>query len=145
MRAFLVAVLACIVASGPSGALGASTRLRQVSLRNLPLREGERIAAVQVEVTGARFRNVQIPDDWGFDVGPPVGKTSILKGTAQHGSAMLSTPGELRRFLTLAFYDSINLPFTIKVSLVLYRYDKQKKESDRTIQLPSECIVMEDA
>src|SRR5580704_10104594 len=121
-------------------------RARDFSLRNLPLKDGERIEAIEIEVAGARFRNVRIPDDWGINISPPESDVSVLKGVAQHGTAMLFTSSEFQRFLTLAFYDygEFNRPFTIKVKLTLYLYDKIKGESERTLDLGDKCIALEE-
>jgi hypothetical protein len=121
-------------------------RVRDVSLRGLQLKDGERIEAIEVEVAHARFRNVHIPDDWGIDVGPPEAGVSVLKGVAQHGTAMLFTSSEFQRFLTLAFYDygAFDGPFTIKVKLTHFRYDNVKGESERTLDLSSRNIVLEE-
>jgi hypothetical protein len=139
MRAFVVMLLctgAIIAATAPA-------RVRELSFRKLPLRDGERIAAIQVDLTGATFSKVSIPYDWGFDISPPVADACTLKGTAQHGSAFLSA-NQLQKFATLAFYASPESPFTIRASVLLYSYDqKSQKESQRTIDLPKECIVLE--
>jgi hypothetical protein len=118
-------------------------RIREVSLRKLPLRDGERIAAIQIDVTGATFRKASIPYDWGFDITPPVAGASTLKGTAQHSSAFVSAE-ELQKFVALAFYPSLETPFTIKASVVLYSYDqKTKQEAQRSLDVPRECIIVE--
>jgi hypothetical protein len=118
-------------------------RVREVSLRNLPLRNGERIAAIEIDVTGATFSKVSIPYDWGFDISPPVAGACTLKATGQHGSAFVS-PDDLQKFVTLRSYASAEPPFTIKASVALYSYDQNtKKESQRSIDVPQECIVIE--
>jgi len=121
-------------------------RVQEVSLRNVPLNEGERIAAVEVEVSGASFSAVRVPIDWGFDVGAPVSGIAVLKGEAAHGVGMPFTTMEFQRFLTLALYDygQFSAPFTIKAKLTLYRYDKKAGESERTIEVPTDSIVLEE-
>jgi hypothetical protein len=105
MKTLLAFLLLCGAGFAATDTPLIPVRIREVSLRNVPLKEGERIAAIKVEVTGARFRGVRIPDDWGVDVGAPSADVSVLKGVAQHGTAMLFTTDEFQRFLTLAFYD----------------------------------------
>jgi hypothetical protein len=80
------AVLLSAAALIAANAAPKPVRVRKVSLRKLPIREGESIAAIQIDVTGATFRKVSMPYDWGFDIRPPVGDAYTLKGTAQHSS-----------------------------------------------------------
>lgn len=147
MKTVLAFLLLCSVAIAATDTLLKSLRplrLRELSLQNVALKEGERIASVEVEVGGARFSGVHIPPDWGFEAGAPVSGVSVLKGGAAHGVGMLSTTDEFQRFLTLAFYDYDHGAFSIKVKLGLYLFDPKKGESERTIELPSESIVLEE-
>src|SRR5437868_1940569 len=83
----LVAVLLSSAALIATGAAAERARTRALSFRNLPLRPGERIAAIQINIIGAAFQKLSIPYDWGVDVTPPEGDACTLKATGQHGGA----------------------------------------------------------
>lgn len=144
MRTLLVILLFSSVVIAATD-VAKPARVRQLSFRNLPLRKGERVAAIQIDVTGAAFQKVSIPYDWGVDVSPPVSDACRLKATAQHGAAFLTTLRDLQKFVMLAFYDTqFTRPFSIEASVVGYSYDrKTQKEEQRVIKLPKECIVIE--
>jgi hypothetical protein len=122
------------------------TQTRELSFRKLPLRPGERIAAIQIDITGAAFQKVSIPYDWGIEITPPVGDACTLKATGQHGSAFLfPTSPELHRFATLSLDPPPpSRPFTVEVQFVGYSYDSAtQKEEQRLIKLPKECVVIQ--
>lgn len=122
-------------------------RLTEVSLRSVPLKEGERITSIEVEVTDASFSALHIPIDWSFEVGASVSGVAVLKGEAAHGVGMPYDLAEFQRFLTLAHYDNgqYGKPFAIKARLGLCLYDQRtKKESERVIELSPKCIVLEE-
>jgi hypothetical protein len=148
MRVFLL-----IVCLSLTGAAVAATdtflrpvRVLEVSLRNVPLEEGERIAEIEMEVRGASFSVVRLPIDWSMEVGAPVSGVAVLKGLAAHGVGMPFTTAEFQRFVTLAIYDygQFNSPLTIKAKLVLYHHDKRTGDSERTLDLACENLALEE-
>jgi hypothetical protein len=139
---FLVAVVLSVAlyASGDDDTFK-PVRLRQVSLRNVSLVEGDRIAAIELVIGGASFDSVHIPIDWNFDIGAPISGVATLKANAAHGVGMPFTLLPFQRFVTLAFYDygKWSSPFTIKATIVLYNGDKE-----RTIELRKTNIALEE-
>ena len=136
---FSAALIAASTAAEPA-------RTRVVSFRKLPLRPGERIAAIQIDITGAAFQKVSIPYDWGVEITPPVGDACTLKGTGQHGGAFLfPTSRNLHQFVTLSLDPPPpSRPFSVEVQMVGYLYDRNtQKEDQQLIKLPKECIVIE--
>jgi len=144
MKTLLVFLLLCSVAAAAKDTLLKPVRLREMSLQKVPLREGERIASIEVELAGASFSVVRIPVDWSFEVSAPVSGIAVLKGEAAHGVGMPFTTEEFQRFATLAFYDygSPQREFSVKVKLGLFLYDQKKRESERMIELLPECVVL---
>jgi hypothetical protein len=147
MKTLFAFLLLCSVAVAAKDTPLKPVRIREVSLQKVPLKEGERIASIEVEVAGASFSSVHIPIDWSFEAGAPVSGVAVLKGEAAHGVGMPFTADEFQRFVTLAFYDH-GFPqreFSIKVKLGLYLYDpKKKSESERVIELSSDSIVLKE-
>ena len=135
---FSMLMIAAIIAAEPA-------RNRELSFQKLPLRQGERIAAIQIDITGAAFQKVSVPHDWGLEVTPPVGDFCTLKATAQHGASFLfSTSPELNNFVTLVDSPQLARPFRVEAQITGYSYDpKTQKEEQRVIKLPKECIVIE--
>ena len=82
---------------------GAVQYERGVSLHGVVLKPGERIESIEVTVSGAVFRSVQIPLDWSFDIGSPISGISTLKGEAGHGTAMPFDIASFQHFLSLGF------------------------------------------
>jgi hypothetical protein len=145
MKAFFASLLISVVAVTAQTTPLKPVRLQALSLQNVALKEGERIASIEVEVSGASFRNVRIPIDWSFDVAAPISGVAVLKGEAAHGVGMLFSTGEFQRFLCLASYGSEQRQFGIKVRLGLYRNDPvQHRESETVLEIPAECIVLEE-
>jgi len=109
----------------------------------LPLKAGERVAAIQIDIAGASFKKVSIPYDWGLDVSPPVAEVCTLKAFGQHSSAFLS-PNQFNEFATLEMYGSRDSePFAVRANIVAILYDSSDKEHQRVIKLPKECIVVD--
>ena len=144
MKTLLTCLLMCSLAAAQRDTLIKPVRLRDLSLQKVPLKEGERIASIEVEVAGASFSSVHIPVDWSFDVGAPVSCVALLKGEAAHGVGMPFTTDAFQRFLTLAFYEYgyKQRQFSIKVKLGLYLHDAEKGESERVIELLPESIAL---
>jgi len=134
---FSAALIAASTAAEPA-------RTRVVSFRKLPLRPGERIAAIQIDVAGATFSKVSIPYDWGLDVSAPVAEACTLKAFGQHSSAFLS-PKQLKHIATLMLYNATDArQFSVEAQVVAISYDRvTDKESQRVIKLPKECILIE--
>jgi hypothetical protein len=144
MKKLLVFLLLCSVAVSSKETPLKPVRVRELSLQQVPLKEGERIASVEVQVAGASFSSVRIPIDWSFEVGAPVSGVAVLKGAAAHGVGMPFTADEFQRFVTLAFYEH-GFPqgeFSIKVKLGLYLNDQKKGESERVIELSAGSIIL---
>ena len=131
-------LLAFLLATAAVHAMEESAPL---SLRKVPLREGERIASIEVVAAGGRFTDLRIPIDWGFDVGAPVSGVSTLRGTAAHGVGMPFRTDDFQRFVRVIF--SARPDLSVKVRLGLYLYDPKKGESERTIELAPESIALE--
>jgi hypothetical protein len=145
MKTFLAFLLLCSAAVSAKDTLLKPAHLRDVSLQKLPLKEGERIASIEVTAVGASFINVHIPIDWSFEIGAPVSGVAVLKGEAAHGVGMLFTADEFQRFVTLAFCDHETPPreSSIKVKLGVFFFDRNTKwESERVIELSPESIVL---
>ncbi len=144
MKSLFVFLVFCSVAFAANDEPIRPAQVREVSLQNVRPNEGERIASIEVEVTGASFETVHIPNDWSFEVSAPVSGVAVLKGEAAHGAAMPFAPDNFQRFLTLASYAKPNEPatFSIKVKLGLYLYDRKRGESERAIELSSENILL---
>ena len=144
MKTLLAFLLLCSVAVAAKDTPLKPVRVRELSLQQVPLKEGERIAYIKVEVAGASFSGVHIPIDWSLEVGAPVSGVAVLKGAAAHSVGMPFTTDEFQRFATLAFYD-YGFPqreFSIKVKLGLYLNDPKKGESERVIELSAESIIL---
>ena len=137
--AILLSSAAIIAAS----ATAAPPRARTLSFRNLSLKPGEHIAAIQIDITGASFEKVTVPYDWGLNVSPPVAEACTLKAGGQHSSAFLS-PNQLQKFVTIKLYEPGDVrPFSITASIVAIWYDSSDKEHQRVIKLPKQCIVLD--
>ena len=124
-----------------------AARLQAISIREVPLRQGERIAGLEVEVTGGEFRDVRIPTDWGVEIEAPVSGVSVMKGTAAHGVGMLSGTSEFGRFATVACRDSgeSGPALSVKAKLALHRHDPATgQESERPLDVPGECVLLAD-
>ena len=138
-RSFAILVLSATIIA----ASDARPRTRELSLRNLPLKAHERVAAIQIDIAGASFKKVSIPCDWGLDVSPPVAVACTLKAFGQHSSAFLS-PNQFNKFATLEMDGSRDSePFAVRASIIAILYDSSDKEHQRVIKLPKECIVVD--
>jgi len=144
MKTFLLFLLLGSVAGAEQDTFLKPERLREVSLQNVPLKKGERIAWIEMEVAGASFSAVHIPIDWSFEAKAPVSGVALLKGEAAHGAAMPFTTESFQRFVTLAFYDygEPEQNFSIQVKLGLFLHDEKTGESDRVIELPPACVIL---
>src|SRR5436309_16054423 len=109
---FSAALIAASTAAEPA-------RTRVVSFRKLPLRPGERISAIQIDITGAAFQRVSIPYDWEIHVTPPVADACTLKGIGQHGGAFLFPASrELKKFVVVALDPAPSTrPFTVEAQI----------------------------
>ena len=144
MKKLLVFLVLCSVAVASKDTPLKPVRVRELSLQQVPLKEGERIASIEVEVAGASFSGVHVPNDWSLEVGAPVSGVAVLNGAAAHSVGMPFTTAEFQRFATLAFYD-YGFPqreFSIKVKLGLYLNDPKMGESERVLELSAENIIL---
>ena len=129
--------MAAITAAEPA-------RTRQLSLRKIPLKPGELVAQIQIDLAGATFSKVSIPYDWGLEVSAPVAEACTLKAYGQHSSAFLS-PEKLKHIATVTLLTGLDVrEFTIEAQVDAISYDRVTgKESQRVIKLPKECILVE--
>jgi hypothetical protein len=132
-KLFLLLLLASALQAVESGA--------QISLQKVALREGERIASIEVIASGGRFSDLRIPSDWSFEVGAPVSGVSTLRGSAAHGVGMPFTTAEFQRFVRVVYAERSAL--SVKVRLGLYLHDPKKGESERVLELTPESVVLE--
>jgi hypothetical protein len=142
----IVCLFACTRGMAATDSLQKPIRLVDVSLRNVPLKEGERIAQIEMEYGGASMRTVHTPSGWSFEGGEQVSGVETLKMEAAHGVGMLFTAAEFQKFLTLAVYDygQFDCPLPVKAKLVLHLYDQKAGESERTLDLARESIVLDE-
>lgn len=68
MKTLLLFLFLCGVVLAANDGPTKPAWIHEVGLRKLPLEGGERIASIEVEVEGASFETVHIPNDWSFDI-----------------------------------------------------------------------------
>jgi len=136
---FVAVLLIPLAMVAVAGAKDYALRLAEV-----PLRDGERIALVEIALVGGRVASVQIPDDWGVEVSAPTSDRVMVLGVAGHGLSMASTSTVFDRFLTVRPSHS-EASLSIRVRLGLYFHDpKSGEESERSIDLEPRMIVLEE-
>jgi hypothetical protein len=117
----------------------ASVQARQqqkmLSFRSVRLDPKERIVAIEIDLTDARFVSVHIPDDWGIRVEGPIGDCK-LSGQSGHGASGLKSIRELDRFVTIAVYDPANFHITVRI----YTSTDFEHSIKRTL-LPSQFLL----
>jgi len=97
-----IALLLCSGLIASAGRIDSMT-LHDVRLKNLPLKEGERISAVMVNVASVYVRTVTLPLDWRAEVSLP----DMVEGTtvwaeAGHGASWLNSGEDFGVLLTVA-------------------------------------------
>ena len=98
----------------------------RLSFPRIELAPGERIEAIEIIATCARFRSVpRIFDDWGLEVSIPESEVSTLTAIAGHGTSMLDDPAGLQTFAVL----SIVAPqcFDLRARLTIVEVDRQRQ------------------
>ncbi|MFT5123073.1 MAG: hypothetical protein ACI9TH_001500 [Kiritimatiellia bacterium] len=82
------------------------TYYRHLWLKNIPLKEGERISEIYFAIGQGEVHSVTVPRDWGMEVRiPDAYEGTIVYGEAGHGTTYLNALEDVGRILTLAFYD----------------------------------------
>jgi hypothetical protein len=91
MRRIVVVIAALLIVVAPSRGSAASREQRRIlSFGPLHLQPKERIVAIEITLTAARFAAINpIPNDWSVCVEGPIGQCT-LKATCQHGSSAFS-------------------------------------------------------
>ncbi len=85
-----------------------SMSLYEVRLKQLPLKEGERISAITLNIAWGNVRTVTLPLDWTAEVGYPDasdGTTVWLE--AGHGTSFLNSGEEIGTILTILSNDGV--------------------------------------
>jgi hypothetical protein len=111
---------------------------RTVSLTYVALNQGERISEVHLQLSGVWVVSVHLPVDWSFKVGGPVSGIASVDAEANHGIGMPFTTDCLRNIVTVVPCEKAEPKFCAQV--ILYRYDQKGGESERTLQLGSDCF-----
>ena len=87
---------------------------------------GERIEAIEIIATCARFRSVtRIFDDWGLEVSSPESEVSKLTATAGHGTSMLDDSAALQTFAVLSIVGT--QCFDLRARLTIVEVDRQRQ------------------
>jgi hypothetical protein len=105
--------------------------LYSVSFPRLKLarEDGERISAVEIEMSCGRFRGItNIPDDWSIQVVSPSSEETSLRAQAGHGSAALWSLQSLDRAIKI----QITQPECFKISA---RVTADRSSNSRMISL----------
>ncbi len=86
-----------LLAASPGSAAEAAKRQRLYwPVLALSKDRGERISAIEVQMTCGRFRGVSnIPNDWSLEVVSPSSERTSLRATAGHGATMIWSLGEM--------------------------------------------------
>jgi hypothetical protein len=113
---------------------------RTLSIVNLPLGEGERVQEVHLQAYGAYFISVRFPVDWSVEIVAPTSGVASLNAEAAHGVAMPFTFSGFTHFAVLEPF--ANCPLSIKGSVVLYRHDKAGRETERTVELNMDRLLV---
>ncbi len=118
--------------------------LHNVSLKNLPLKEGERIAAVIVKVASAYVRTVTLPLDWRAEVSwPDMVEGTTVWAEAGHGVSWQSGGEDFGVLLTVASekewtgHDRCGQTSDIKAWIVV---EDSSDAPARTNAVPDACI-----
>jgi hypothetical protein len=91
--------------------------------------DGERILAVEIELSCARFRGItNIPNDWSIEAVSPSSEETSLRAEAGHGSAALWSLQPLDKAIKI----QITQPECFKVSA---RITADRTSNSRTISL----------
>jgi hypothetical protein len=116
--------------------------LRIVSFPVISLADGERVSAVQINMTCGRFQAInKIPNDWSLEIEGPVSERSTLKAVANHGSSWLSEGADLKclqHFATIMVCD--NSYFDISATVFTNMGDEEGKKKFRKDQLKLEKL-----
>lgn len=126
-RRAAVLVALCLAGCGLTSARpgGESHSEHLLSFPPLALAPGERIEAVEIVATCARFRKVpRIFDDWGLEVSIPESEVSTLTATAGHGTSMLDDATALHGFVTLAVVAPAC--FDVRARLTIFRTERER-------------------
>jgi hypothetical protein len=125
-RLNVFAAITFLVASAP--VLHAREQQRVLSFGLVPLAPKERIVAIEISLTNARFVTVHIPNDWGVHVEGPIGNGRL---TAQcgHGASALNSIDELDSFVTLAIHD----PSSFRISASIHVTKDFEHTTKRTL------------
>ena len=79
---------------------------------------GERVEAIEVEMSCGRFRAVSnIPEGWSFEVVGPSSEVTHLRASADHGASMLWSLRELDGSIGIAVKDSSCFTISATVSV----------------------------
>ena len=116
--------------------------VRTVRLEDIPLKKGERIAAIEVTVAHACVRSVTVPLDWRAEVSwPDASEGTRVTAEAGHAIAWLDDGEEFGDFLTLAFYkewgghDQFEKERDITAKVII-----EDEQPPRTNDVPAKCI-----
>jgi hypothetical protein len=113
LRLSILPVITLLIAS--SAVVHARDQQRVLSFTSVALAPKERIVAIEISLTSARFLTVRIPNDWGLHVEGPLGDCR-LSAQCGHGASALSSIHELDRFVTLA----IREPSSFRISASIH-------------------------
>ena len=111
---------------------------KTVSFPAIALSEGERIEAVEVVITCARFTGInRIPNDWSAEVVSPVAEVSTFRASAGHGMSALENIRALDDFITIYVFNGVEPCFSIKATMTAFVAEKE-----RTISFSQAELVM---
>jgi len=104
---------------------------RVLSFGSVALGPKERIVAIEIKLTNARFVTVHIPNDWGVHVEGPIGACK-LTASCGHGGSALTSIHELDRFVTLATDDPSDFSVTASVHVTTDFEHSTKRDLSRS-------------
>jgi hypothetical protein len=124
-----------------------SMMLHNVRLKNLPLKEGERISAIVVNVASVYVRTVTLPLDWRAEVSlPDMVEGTTVRAEAGHGTSWQSSGEDFGVLLTVAAekewtgHDRCGQTSDIKAWIVV---EDSSGAPPRTNSVPDTCIKIE--
>ena len=124
VAAFLlfVGVVGC-KSESPASPESADHYYRVLSIQNIPLVAGQRIAQFEVVLVGARVRALnRIPDDWSMEVSGPRSDVSTISGIAGHGAGWLDSAEDIGQFATVLV---VVTNFSIRGTMTLAKGDDE--------------------
>jgi hypothetical protein len=135
-------VLGCMACTATAGRI-TPMYVRDVRLENIPLKQGERIAAIEVTIVNAAVSKVSVPLGWRADVSWPDARCgTTVTAEAGHGIACLDDGKEFGEILTLAFYkewghDRFEKDQDVKIAIIT-----EDPDASRTNSVPAKCIIL---